>query len=259
MIKLLKKAVVLLCLISGTALAGQCDNLLPYGYPSKAAGAATVLLCRRAYVVDYSFAMKDPLYSAEHLTAAAVSGHEPRKPFIEDQSIPAESRAFIKDYVHSGYDKGHMSPAGDFHDDTIEMQESFLLSNMVPQAPANNRVVWRMIENFVRKEAVARGDVYIITGPIFTSPIQTIGADKVSVPSFTYKIVIDVKNNEGISFIVPNNSSVAGHKPIEYVHPITDVEKLLGRNMTPLLASPKSQQLKNIVAYSFRDAATHSK
>lgn len=243
-----------MCLISGTAFASPCDNLLPYGYPTAAIGVHTMQLCRRAYVVDYDLEFKDPLYSAEHLLGSHVKGDEPRSQFQEDHQVPEASRATNSDYVGSGYDKGHMSPAGDFHDDTIEMQESFLLSNMVPQAPANNRVVWRGIEMFVRKQAVARGDIFIITGPIFSSTNrQYIGEDQIEVPEATFKVVIDTKKNEGIAFIVPNNNSVKGHKPIEYVHPIADVETAITRNLTPNLGGEKAEELKNVVAKSYLD------
>lgn len=256
MTKFLSKALVLLCLFSGAAYAASpCDQLLPYGYPTKVAGSDTIQLCRRAYTVDYDPALKDPLYSAEHLLGANLTGAEPRKPFEVDTSLPANERATPADFVHSGFDKGHMSPAGDFHDDTIEMQESFLLSNMVPQAPANNRVVWREIEDFTRHEAIERGDIYVITGPIFgPGAPSTIGEDHVAVPIATFKVDIDLKRNEGIAFIVTNTNAVKGHKPIEYVHPIADVEKLTHRNLTPNLQGIKAQQLKNIVSESFLDA-----
>jgi endonuclease G len=258
--KLLNKALVLLCLFSGAALASPCDNLLPYGYPTAAIGIHTMQLCRRAYVVDYDLEFKDPLYSAEHLLGSHVEGSEPRKPFQEDHQVPESSRALIKDFIKSGYDKGHMSPAGDFHDDTIEMQESFLLSNMVPQALANNRVIWRGIETFVRKQAVVRGDLYVITGPIFSSTNrQSIGESKIEVPESTFKVVIDTHKNEGIAFIVPNNNSVAGHKPVEYVRPIADVETAITRNLTPNLSGVKAEELKNVVGKSFLDDLTHAK
>lgn len=249
----LKRILALLCLLPSLTFASGCDNLLPYGYPTHITGSFTTQLCRQAYVVDYDVGLKDPLYSAEHLTGASLTGTEPRLPFEVDASLPANQRATPADYVHSGYDKGHMSPAGDFHINQVEMQESFLLTNMVPQAPANNRVVWREIEDFTRHEAQARGDVYVITGPVFDfSNIKYIGTDKVAVPAYTYKIVIDAHTNEGIAFIVPNtNAAVKGHKPKEFVHPIKDVETAVHRNFTPSLPITKAQQLKNVVAPSF--------
>jgi hypothetical protein len=59
------------------------------------------------------------------------------------------------------------------------MAQSFSLANMTPQAPKNNREAWSSIESATRKYAMrAKGDVYVISGPVFSDRPQTIGAGR---------------------------------------------------------------------------------
>jgi endonuclease G len=112
---------------------------------------------------------RGPLWSAEHLTAQALTqahatareGH-----FHEDERLPPADRATLADYVRSGYDRGHMTPSGDMSN-LAAQQESFSLANVVPQTPKLNRDVWEGIESAVRRLAQDQGELYVVTGPAF--------------------------------------------------------------------------------------------
>ena len=104
-------------------------------------------------------------------------------------------RASPDDYEGSGFDRGHVAPAGDMPT-AQAMAQGFSLANMVPQAPGHNRGVWaKSVEAVTRKYAArAAGDVYVITGPayvpsIFNSP--SIGRGQVRVPKYHFKLVYD--------------------------------------------------------------------
>lgn len=159
------------------------------------------------------------LYSEEHeqaawlaylLTNDEVLGSVERSDnFREDPQISTGS-ASLKDYKGSGYDRGHLAPAADMKWSEEAMRDSFLMSNMSPQAPGFNRGIWRRLEEWVRDQAIANEEVYIVTGPVLTDgPVPEIGANGVNVPKRYFKVLLDCKEPElkAIGFIVPNETS----------------------------------------------------
>ncbi|WP_425147527.1 DNA/RNA non-specific endonuclease [Deinococcus sp.] len=181
-----------------------CTDEFRAGQPSSSVGG-TRLLCRDQYIAVYDPARKVPLVVGEHLLPDELSGSESRSNnFAPDPDLHAGQRAELSDYRGSGYDRGHMAPAADFHESATDMTQSFYLSNMVPQNPVMNRGIWAGLESATRNCAKTMGGVYILTGPIFEGRARTIGPDNVAVPSSLYKIV--VSGNASRAFLMPNRS-----------------------------------------------------
>ena len=129
--------------------------------------------------------------------------------FRADTSISTGS-ASLADYRGSGYDRGHLAPAGDMTWDKEAMSQSFLLSNMSPQSPSFNRGIWADLEATIRTFAATEGSVYVVTGPVLTDgPYDTIGDNGVSIPNAYYKVVLDYNEPEkkAIGFVLPNEGS----------------------------------------------------
>ena len=125
--------------------------------------------------------------------------------FRPDPDLPQGERAELKDYRRSGYDRGHMAPAAAMKWDQQAMSESFLLSNVAPQGPRFNRGIWRVLEKKVRDWTTQRGELYVVTGPIYVwNETETIGPDQVSIPTHFYKVIFDPVRIEAIAFILPN-------------------------------------------------------
>jgi endonuclease G len=154
--------------------------------------------------------------------------------FIIDPSIETGS-ATDKDYENSGYDKGHLAPASDMGWSEITMSESFYYSNMSPQDPSFNRGIWKKLEELVRTWAIENNSLYIATGPILSNNLQTLGPNKVSVPNYYYKVILDYSEPsiKGIGFILPNIGSKEELK--NYAVAIDSVESLSGIDFFPLL------------------------
>ena len=113
--------------------------------------------------------------------------------------------ASLNDYKGSGFDRGHLVPAADMSFDEERMSQSFLMTNITPQAPSFNRGVLRNLESQVRSWIYDFDTIVIITGCIDTSlKHQTIGDGKVRVPELFYKVIIDIKKMQSIAFILPN-------------------------------------------------------
>ena len=148
------------------------------------------------------------------------------------------------DYEGSGYDRGHLAPAADMGWSTITMAESFYFSNMSPQLPAFNRGIWKRLEELVRSWAIENKAVYVVTGPVLTSNLPSIGPDKVSVPKYFYKVILDYTDPDikGIGFILPNASSGA---PLQnYAVTIDSVEKVTGIDFFPALPDKQEKKIE---------------
>jgi len=123
--------------------------------------------------------------------------------------------------------------------DQQAMAESFFLSNMVPQTGIGmNRGIWKDLEEKIRRWAISRGEVFIYTGPIYTrSPPDSIGRNKVAVPTHLYKIIYDPVRLEAIAFIMPNTNLQSADMP-RYIVTIREVEQKTGLNF---LSKPEPQ------------------
>lgn len=154
--------------------------------------------------------------------------------FLVDPRVSTGS-ANNKDYLKSGYDRGHLAPAADFGWSVQAMNESFYYSNMSPQIPSFNRGVWKRLETQVRNWASIDSCIYIVTGPILSDNLPSIGPNAVSVPNAYYKVVLDYYSNspKGIGFIIPNEASTNSLK--DFAMTIEDVEKFTGINFFPKL------------------------
>ena len=154
--------------------------------------------------------------------------------FLVDQSVKSGS-ATDKDYENSGYDRGHLAPASDMGWSEITMEESFYYSNMSPQDPSFNRGIWKKSEELIRAWAIENNSLYIATGPILSNNLQTIGPNKVSVPNYYYKVILDYSEPgiKGIGFILPNIGSKEELQ--NYAVSIDSVESLTGIDFFPLL------------------------
>jgi endonuclease G len=121
-----------------------------------------------------------------------------------------------------------MAPAGDM--DTAEaMAQSFSLANMVPQDQRQNAGPWSKIEADARKYIMrAKGDVYVFTGPVYTAASETIGAGRVAVPSYLFKIVHDATTGRSWVHWQANSPDAKAGPPISY-------EEFVGRTAVRVL------------------------
>lgn len=189
-------------------------------------------LCFSGFAVLHDGASKTPVFVAQRLNRQLLTqgqGLQRTDKFYADARLPRAERAELGDYKGSGYARGHMAPAGDmFNEDS--MAQSFSLANMVPQNQKQNSGVWSQVEQATRKYVLrAQGDVYVFTGPVFESPVQTIGANKVHVPSQIFKLVYDASTGRSWAYWVPNSAEARMGSPISY-------EEFTRRTGMPLLS-----------------------
>lgn len=197
----------------------QCPQHFPGHAPAVAWPGRQRALCFDGFAALYSGESKTPLYTAQKLTRASVEaakGIRRVDRFYPEARLPAADRAQLADYVGSGYDRGHLSPAGDMPSVTAKAQ-SFSLANMVPQAPKLNQGAWNQIEQSTRKYAArATGPVFVFTGPSFDRQPDKIGPGKVWVPSHTWKVVYSSGDGRAWAYWTLNHGGTHSLQPISY-------------------------------------------
>ncbi|MBV2182043.1 MAG: DNA/RNA non-specific endonuclease [Castellaniella sp.] len=198
----------------------QCREFFPHQTPPVVPARPTQReLCFSSFAILYSGQRKTPVLVAERLnrqTLIAAQSIARTDSFYEEARLPASERAGLDDYRGSGFDRGHMAPAGDMPDDQA-MAQSFSLANMIPQAPQANRGAWNKIEQDTRKYVMrAKGDVYVISGPVYSDHPQTIGAARVAVPDYTFKVVFDATTGRSWVHWLANSPDARPGAPISY-------------------------------------------
>ena len=148
--------------------------------------------------------------------------------FIEDPKVKTGS-AHWRNYKKSGYDRGHLCPAGDRKYSKEAFDETFYTSNISPQKHDFNSGIWNRLEQKVRYWAKKYSHLYVITGGILTeNNYKTIGSEKVSVPNAFYKVLLDYSEPEikAIAFLFPHKES---NKPLyDFVISIDELEQKTG-------------------------------
>lgn len=230
------------CLLSA-AVCGSF-NYLPTPGPGQ-------IIRHFAYTIEFYDQFKQPSWVAYMICRSRAEDIEVARSedFRPDPAVRHFS-ATPQDYVHSGYDKGHLAPSADFRWNGKAQSESFFMSNMSPQKPGFNRGIWKRLEDQVRKWAVEYDTLYVVTGPILEQGLQTIGPDKVAVPHYYYKVVLDYQPViEAVGFIMRNEGS---KEPLsEFAVSVDEVERITGIDFFPALPDPVEKKAEERVDMGF--------
>ena len=197
------------------------------------------ILERKSYTTSYNKETRLPNWVAWELTPEKLVERESRKnsKFLPDPDLPQAEAVTTDDYKGSGWDRGHMCPAGDNRWHWRAMTESFYMTNICPQHHNLNRGDWKELEEDCRRWAQAWGSIYIVCGPIlYRQEHQTIGSEHtVTVPEAFFKVVLCTQTTppQAIGFIYKN---AAGNNPLDsYVNSVDQVERITGIDFFPAL------------------------
>lgn len=162
------------------------------------------------YIISYNETCEQANWVYYVLKPSDLSGDKTKRlnKFRVDDSIKTGT-AELKDYKGSGYDRGHLKPAGDEPCDSTQMSETFYMSNMSPQEPSFNRGIWKKLENEVRNLALKSDSIIVITGGVLKKGLKTIGENNVCVPNHYFKVLYVYKADKLniICFVIPNKKS----------------------------------------------------
>jgi endonuclease G len=235
-----KLLVVLFALFSIQVLANPIDDNCPghviHGAPVSKIETNNQYICHLNYAIHYRYDTKTAEYVVEHLDKADITGAAKRKDdFRPDPLVDDTKEAHLEDYKGVPYDRGHLVPAADNRADDKQMSESFFLTNMVPQDPGHNRGIWRILEVGVRNTALTN-DIYVVSGTIYHPGYQTIGKNKVGIPSELWKVIYNASTGECIGFLFPNAKLSTKDLP-KYATSVADIENATGMTFFPNLPS----------------------
>ena len=234
--------------IGSTAMAcAECDHFAPFGAPVHRSpeddlGVSNppswTVICHAGQVVAFN-----PEHNVSDWVAYRLRRDDLLNPQVgrqgsgrRDPNVPKGHRVVRDDYLNTGYDRGHLAPAGSMRWSDKAMRESFFMSNMAPQVGVGfNRSSWRVLEQKMRRWACDRDLLYVVTGPLYEDrPIKKLVADQdedgeddngilVEVPSHFFKLALDPMKMEAIAFILPN-AKVQTKDLAKHLTSIEDIE-----------------------------------
>ncbi|WP_458627588.1 DNA/RNA non-specific endonuclease [Winogradskyella sp. PC D3.3] len=203
---------------------------------------------------NYSLSYSEPHEQAEwvayELKASHISSTNHKRPYFEIDNAVKTGAAHWRNYKKSGYDKGHLCPAGDRRFTKTAHDETFLTSNISPQEHLFNAGVWNRLEQKVRYWAKKNDGVFVVTGGVLKNGLKTIGDEGVAVPNQFYKVILDNTNGtiKVLAFIVNHEDS---DLPLyKFVVSVDEVEALTGIDFFPQLDDTIEDALEASSSYN---------
>jgi endonuclease G len=171
----------------------------PSGATPDPANRDNFLMVKPYFVVSHNNSKGTPNWVSWTVTESDL-GQAPRKDvFDDDATLPMDFlRVTSRDYSGGGFDRGHMCPHSDRAANVVMSYSTFVMTNIIPQAPNVNRKAWAEMENYCRELVRHHDRLFIIAGPVGEGGIgskgrrKTIGDSRVVVPSACWKLVVDV-------------------------------------------------------------------
>ena len=238
------------------------DSTMLMGNPSNATQNVTditnYLLKEIYYSVSYNSAAGIPNWVSWHLCSTDLGPVSRQNSFAPNPELPAGwYQVSNTSYSGSGFDRGHMCPSADRTTSLAANNATFLMTNIVPQAPRNNQITWAALENYCRDSLVGvQGkELYIIAGTsgeggTATSggtPVTSIDNGRIKVPAYVWKVIVVLSNGSNdlsrvgtstrvISVIMPNNNDVSTDWR-SYRTSVNDIETLTSYDLLSNLST----------------------
>jgi len=212
--------------------------------PSNTTGA---VYRKRTYTLSYSEEHEQAEWIAYILKASDIKEVDFKRPYFEIDNNILTGAAHWKNYKKSGYNKGHLCPAGDRRSNFKDYEETFLTSNITPQKYDFNAGIWNRLEQKVRYWAKKQESIYVVTGGVLTDDLETIGFENVAVPKYFYKVLLSKDHKKMIGFLLPHQDS---KKPLySFIKPVDEIEKMTGVDFFPSLDDDLENKLESDTNY----------
>lgn len=241
--------------------------------------APEILISRDQYVISYNRNRRAPNWVAWKLEDRDMGRVKRTNNFAKDPDLDQYlaranegSAVDFGDYNGSCFERGHQIPSADRTDNTANNEETFLMSNMVPQTPYLNEVIWNHLEQYTRELVRNQGKkIYAIAGPVYDLDYGKVGPKKdIAVPSKNFKILIVLEagqtpadintNTQVIAVLMPNtlangraptpfSKGCAGFNPAtpgtpddwrKYESTVKEIERVSGIDFAPVIERAKS-------------------
>lgn len=252
----------------GAAAAGQ-DAHLNLGNPS---GATTntsypdnYLMSKSQFALSYNKSKATPNWVAWHLSTAWTGSAARCDCFTSDATLPSGwYRVVTGDYTNSGFDRGHMCPSADRTLNSTDNAATFLMTNIVPQAPINNQQTWAYLEDYCRTLANAGNELYIYSGVMGSGgtgsngSATTIAGGKITVPAHVWKVIVVLPNGSNdvsrvssstrvIAVKMPNTQTVNSQPWGYYRVSVDALESQLGYDFLNNVSTTIQSSIESVV------------
>ncbi|HEY0176571.1 MAG TPA: DNA/RNA non-specific endonuclease, partial [Pedobacter sp.] len=235
---------------------GDNSNLL-FGNPSAAQTVSTLmdnyLIDQKYYVESYNATKATPNWVSWHLDASNSTNASARLDNFAGWAgtLTGWYQVQSNSYSGSGFDRGHNCPSADRTSSAAANSATFLMTNMIPQAPQNNQGPWAKLEDYLREQVVEGNEVYIVMGSYGTGGVgskgsaSTINNGHVNVPSNVWKIAVILPVGDGdINRVTSSTRVIAVNTPnintidtdwTKYIVSVKDIETATGYTLLSAL------------------------
>lgn len=226
------------------------------------------LMKKPQYVLAYNKSNATANWVSWHLSNKWLGDEDRSDDFRADQELPAGwFRVTQRSYVKSGFDRGHICPSGDRTADPDDNSATFLMTNMMPQAPRNNQQTWKHLEDYSRSLVKSKKELFIIAGPAGAGGIGKKGQrnqlidnptrEAITVPHSTWKVIMVLPEKRGdpiarvtthtrlIAVVIPNEQQIETDWT-EYRVSVDEVEELTGFNFFSELPNDIEDEIESI-------------
>ncbi|MEJ8803420.1 DNA/RNA non-specific endonuclease [Pontibacter sp. H249] len=198
---------------------------LTFGNPSNATAEVSnsnnYLMVKPQYVLSYSKDRGTPNWVSWYLSNDWFGQADRQDDFRADMTLPSDwYRVGASAYTGSGFDRGHNTPSADRTKTVEDNSATFLMTNMIPQAPNNNRSTWANLEDYTRSLVEKGMEAYVIMGSYGTGGVGSNGAantidnGRVTVPKQIWKVIVILPvGDDDISRVTANTRVIAVNTP----------------------------------------------
>lgn len=184
------------------------------------------IIHHKTYSLSYNEQHEQAEWTVHVLNATDIQKNNFKRPYFEIDDMVSTGAASWRNYKNSGYDRGHLVPAGDRRGSKDAYEETFLTSNISPQEHEFNAGIWNKLEQKVRYLVKGNKEFVVVTGSILQDHLKSIGSEHVSVPEQFYKIIYDPAGSKMIAFLIPHKES---NQPLyDFVVPVDSIEQITG-------------------------------
>ncbi len=230
----------------------------PSGAVTNVSFPSNYLLDKPQYAVSYHRDRGIPNWVSWHLSNLWLGSAPRQNDFRADTTLPAGwYRVQGTDYSGSGFDRGHHCPSADRTSTIADNSATFLMTDMMPQAPDNNQGPWEALETYCRTLVSSGNELYIIAGGTGSGGTgsnggvtTTITSGHVAVPAQTWKVIVVLADTGGndvlrvttatrtIAVIMPNTQGIRANDWRSYRVSVDQVESLTGYDFFSSVSAP---------------------
>lgn len=230
-----------------TGVSNETENIADFNFlPTSTTGQ---IIHHQFFALSYNEKYEQAEWVAYELTNKQLSSVPVKRPYFQQDPKVTTQSADYRNFKNSGYNKGHLCPAGDRKFSAEAYNETFFTSNVSPQTFEFNSGVWNRLEEKVRYWVQKYQKLYIVTGGVLAPTLKTIGSEKVAVPKYFYKIILDYKgaDTKAIAFLMPHKKSDKGL--YQFVTSIDEIEMLTGIDFFPELPDKIENEIEKLSSY----------